>query len=320
MKNIILQSAFIVFISLLILSCDESFNPKTEFEEGYSLFCVIDGNSSYQTAYITKNYNPADLNPENYTEDKSISGAEITLTCSDTVYKFRDTTLINSEDGKGYGAYYLNNFSERGEEMFISAILPDMNTITGRIKSTKKNLTLVYSSSRDIIYNLEEGYFIGFHEKPDAFYFVPSLFINYTVSQNNIEIQKRIEVPILFYTDGDLEIPQYPDLSLREGYTYPISLIEKTLRKIADFNPSNSLIKIRNITLEILEVSDQLAAYYLLNQSFNDGYSVKIQRAKYTNVDGGNGLLGYKYKYMFNKKFHPDWQTPIINMGYIFER
>lgn len=314
MKKTISKISVVIFMITTILSCDESFSPKGEFEDGYSLFCVIDGNSSTQTAYLTKNYNPSDLNPQSYLENKSISGAELELIYPDTTYKFFDTTLTG-DDGKSYTAYNLRGFKASGGNLQVKSTMPDGKVLVSNVQSTG-NLRFTYETIRPIIYDIKGAYKIAFYDKPEPFYFSPKLFINYSVKKGNEYIPDRIEVASNYYQNGDEEIPVYPSLALRIQYFYHIINIEKTLKKITETAPDGSQFFITNLSVEILEVSEPLAYYYAITKTFNDGFTVQLNQPEYTNIEGGNGLFGYKYKSKLTVGFATEWRTIIEDMGY----
>lgn len=315
MKKIISKISVVILIITTILSCEESFSPKGEFEDGYSLFCVIDGNSSTQTAYLTKNYNPSDLNPQSYLEDKSINGADLELIYPDTTYKFFDTTLIG-EDGKKYTAYLIKGFKPTSGNLMIKSTMPDGTVLMSNVQSTG-NLRFAYETLRSIVYETKSTYKIAFYDKPDPFYFSPKLFINYHIKKGNENIYKRIEVASYYYQKADEEISFYPELAPRIQYFYYIANIEKTLKKLATLEPEGSQISIKDLTVEVLETSEPLAFYYAITKTFYDGFTVQLNQPEYTNIEGGNGLLGYKYLSKLNVGFAPEWQPVIEDMGYL---
>lgn len=316
MKKIILKISVLFIVITAFLSCDESFSPKGEFEDGYSLFCVIDGNSSTQTAYLTKNYNPSDLNPQSYLEDKSINGAELELIYPDTTYKFFDTTLTG-EDSKYYTAYNLRGFKASGGNLQIKSTMPDGQVLISNVQSTR-NLRFTYETIRPIIYDIKGAYKIAFYDKPEPFYFSPKLFINYSIKKGNAYVHYRIEVPIKYYETGDKENPIYPPLASRIEYFYRIASIEKTLRKIKEVSAESSQIFIIDLSVEVLETSEPLAYYYAITETFNDGFTVQLNQPEFTNIEGGNGLFGYKYMSKVTVGFAPEWRPVIEDMGYMF--
>ena len=303
------------FLLIILVGCDDSFSPKGEFEDGYSLFCVIDGNLLTQRAYLTKNYNPQNLTPETYDEDKSISGAELNLSYPDTSYTFLDSVLYSENDEKKFNAYFVKNFRSKGSNLFIKAVMPDGVELTSSLSCTK-DLKFSYESIKGIKYDLEEIYTVAFYDKPEAFYFNPKLFINYSVRIGNEDIIKRIEVPKRYVVKNDSELPVYPELALRNEYYYSILIIEKTLRKITEFEQKNYQIIIKNLSLEVLEVSYPLAVYFEKNKTFSDGFTIKAQQPEFTNIKGGNGLFGYKYTSKLDVGFAKEWEKIFIDMGY----
>lgn len=319
MIKAIMKYSLLFMSVLVIISCEDSFSPKGQFEEGYSFFCVINGNSSVQKAYVTKNYNPSNLAPNTFEGDKSIPDAKVMLFYKDSSFSFHDSTLLSQEDGRIYNSYFLNNFSVSENQMSITVVMNDGSVLTSNEMCTG-NLRFSYESQKNIIYDLKGTYNIAFYDKPNLFYFSPRLFINYVEKKGNENINKRIEVPRRYIPNGKDMIPVYPDLAERLEYYYPVLMIEKTIESINEITPPNSIIVIKNLTVEVLEVSAPLAAYYKINKTYNDGFTIKSQQPGYSNISGGKGIFGYKYTSELSVGLDKSWEKAIEDMGYLFQK
>lgn len=319
MKSIFIKKHTLILLLLVIVGCDDGFSPKGSFENGYSFFCIINGNTSVQKAYVAKNYNPPNIVPGTFEGEKSIPNAKVSLFYNNSSFSFYDSTLLSEEDGRVYYSYFLENFSVSENQMTIVVELDDGSVLSSNAMCTG-NLRFSYDSQKNIVYNLKDAYRVAFYDKNDAFYFSPKLFINYEEKIGNAVINKRIEVPRRYLINGNDVIPEYPDLAERLDFYYPILMIENTLNSIKESALQNSIIVINNLTLEVLEVSEPLAAYFEVNKTFNDGFTIKSQQPEYSNINGGKGIFGYKYTSVLNVGLDKSWENLIADMGYLFQR
>ena len=81
----------------LFISCDADFSPYTEFQEMYSITCLLRSDTTFQTAVLFHNYLPAQPDPNSYTNDPSIIGADIRVWYDDSVYVFRDSSETRTD-------------------------------------------------------------------------------------------------------------------------------------------------------------------------------------------------------------------------------
>ena len=58
---------------LLFLGCEENINFQTEFEEDISLFCIINGDTSYHTVVIMRSFEYKELSQNNFVENAQVS-------------------------------------------------------------------------------------------------------------------------------------------------------------------------------------------------------------------------------------------------------
>jgi len=87
----------ILFLSIIAISCEENFDPFGDYKEKYVLTCLLDGNSDYQVATLSRSYFTGSFSPYDNTTDPALEGAEIRVWISDSVYLFKDSIIERTD-------------------------------------------------------------------------------------------------------------------------------------------------------------------------------------------------------------------------------
>src|SRR5512146_1748833 len=104
---------FLIFGLLINYSCEVNFSPKGEFQQKYILTCVIRGDTSVQTATISKSYNVDGYDPYANTTDPFLKDAYIRIWAGDNVYFMKDTSIARADTSRYKGLFhffYLKDF------------------------------------------------------------------------------------------------------------------------------------------------------------------------------------------------------------------
>ncbi len=127
-----------IFLSLLSLSCQEDFSPKTDFKEQYVLSCYIDLDydqymNTQVYATVSKLYNVDGFDPSQNKIDPTVAGAEIYLNYRDILYKLQQDT--NKTETTKYGTnqiYYTTTLRNiyANYNISVSAKMPDGTMLT----------------------------------------------------------------------------------------------------------------------------------------------------------------------------------------------
>ncbi|MCX6169218.1 MAG: hypothetical protein NTX65_07760 [Ignavibacteriales bacterium] len=296
---------FIALNIIVIISCDDNVNPKTDFREVYALNCVIRGDTSFQVATITKSYNVNGFDPLTNSNDPFIKGAKIKLIYEGTgeTFLFRDTTLVRPA-GSRYTTpmsyYYIKNFKPAFESpITIEAVLPSGKVLTA------KSTTLFISRYviEDKFYNIPIatlGDFINFSWTPVTqftknaqIYYVPELVIAYAKIENGVQVELQKKVPLKYIWGDNGEIPIYP--SIQSNVTNAIFdtlTIRRSLEEISTGDPNKQNYIIHKAIFRLLIADKNLAFYYAAQKTFLDEFSVRVTQPEFTNVKGGLGIFG----------------------------
>jgi hypothetical protein len=317
MKKVI--KLIIQFLVVVIsFSCEENFSPKTDFVQQYALFCIIDGDTTYQRAIIEKSYNVEGLDPSGYTGNPFIKDADIKLIYNNIEYPLKDSvSVLNGEE---FDFYYTDSLKPEPDKVIeISAVLQGGETLTGRTITPKSaNLSFQFEDLRSDTYieQKESGLFFIWHingENSEGILYLPKLEINYYRLENGINVAHRKEVPLSYFENSGQYLPNYPIVTSENTLNYQMEAINRAMNEISDGDPDKSNYTILDAEFELLLLDNNLAPYYLSIQTFLDGYTVILDQMDYSNIEGGFGILGSFFRRVNHLSFSRDY---VMQFGY----
>lgn len=313
MKKILFLLA-IILITVLLISCEEAFNPQGDFDDQYVLNCIIKNDTTFQIATISRSYKVnKGYSTIGNVDDASVRGAKITLTCSNSlgteVYQFRDTIIERSNDTRyktPIHFYYLKNFNPSitsveinpgvfqsyGYNIKIEAVLPDGKRLTAKsftsgIDSYKVN---TYKQTNPVALGSDNLSF-GIYSNTQ-----PELLIKYSKLENGNWVDYEKLVPKYYSIEGNNEIPIYPTIEMYEPYVkYDTLTIRKTLQYLSTNDPNKQNYVIKKIVFMLNVLDNNLTSYISSQQTFRNDFSYRVTQADYTIIDGGLGVFGVMY-------------------------
>ncbi len=321
---------------LLLISCEENFNPNTDLYEGYVLSCIIRHDTTFQVATISRTYKANGLKPMNSQEDFSVRGAKITLTCSNElgteVYHFRDTVVITS-DNKQVHYYYLDNFTPSissvqvnpgvfvvyDYSMKMEAELPDGTKLTSYANSVLVNERIESDYKRKNPMQILPGKltFVTCSElmsiikgKTDI---LPEIIIYYSKKENGVWIDYQKSVPMYYSNGQGKEISVYPILESPKEYIHYDSLVVlKTLGDLSKGDADKENYIIRKVVFYLHLFEPNSAHYLTIQQTMQNEFSLRTTQLSFTNIRNGGGIFGA----MFTLKDELKLDDMIKSIGY----
>jgi len=283
----------LVFVSL---SCDENFNPFGDYKERYILTCLLDGNTNFQVATLSKSYFTGSFNPYDNTTDPSLVGAQIRVWYTDSVYLFKDSTM-ERQDTSRYKTPYKFYFTDKvkptsGKTLEIEALLPSGK----RLRSTTVAPNdISFSNQNPTVIPLVNTNYLNFSWQAQSSYnfYDIRILVTYYKNENGTNIKYVKEIPIAYKTNGGIDSPIYPSAARQTNVSYPMEVLTEFLESISagDENKSNYTIEIKP-KVQVLVMDEGLSRYYSsTSQSLND-LSVRLDENDYTNIEGGYGIFG----------------------------
>ncbi len=293
-KLILVASLIISFF----ISCEENFSPKTDFKEEYILYSVINGDTTFQTAILMKNYNVEGFDPYTNSTDPQITGAKIKIYYKDQIIELRDTSVADAHQWRydtPFNFYYTDNFQpDENEEIRIEAELPNGDKISAvTVTPESKRVQFVFGSDRDV--PTDDGTIDIHWQLIDASslgqIYLPQMKIIYFTDVDGIETRFEKDVPLDYIFSNNQFIANYPQPSARNFLSFKMTAFERALAEIAGDNERINY-KIDNAVFELLILDDNLIPYYLTTETFLDGFTIIVDELEYTNVQGGLGVFG----------------------------
>jgi hypothetical protein len=304
----------------VFISCDADFSPYSEFQEKYSLTCILRSDTTFQTAILSHNYLADQPDPNSYTNDPSIVGADVRVWYNDSVYVLSDSSETRTDSSRykePFRYYYNNHFIiNPNEEIEIEVLLPNGRRLYS-FSVTPKDI--IFSDGSDVIIPPVNSDFVNFIwlASEQGAYFSPKFEIKYLQVVNGIQVLKTIEVPIKYVTRNGNLTPLYPEASNRTNIVYSMESIALTLEKIAEGDPDKQNYSVFQTPLfKLLAFDAALSRYTSSTSQSLDDLTVTLNTADYTNINGGFGIFGSYIKKNYSSiKFQ---QNFIESFGYNF--
>lgn len=305
MKKILL----LLIIFIVLISCEENFNPYSELKERYVLNCIIRGDTTFQTVTLTKNYQIENFDPYSNTEDVNVKNALIRIwNGKDKVTLLRDTTIERKEGDKYKTPYTVFKTNEmmpnpnspieieailpNGKRLYSSAKVPDAINIT----ETLSDKVIPPTDSKKYIK-------ISWVTNENNPVFIVRLVIYYFKHENGIKTRNLMVVPINYIQYQNEWIPNYPKPITEQAYSVDMNTINKSMELIAKDDPNKSNYEILSCILEVVSLDPELRKYYFATARSRDIYSIKLDETDYTNINGGYGVFGVYMRTYWVLKF-----------------
>lgn len=292
---------FLINVALLI-SCDDNVNPKAEFKEIYVLNCVLRADSNYQIATVSKSYDVDGYDPNTNKIDPFIKGAKIKVYYLDSVFVFKDTSTARSSDSKyttPINFYYNKKLKPTAySQLKIEAELPNGKKLFATTESFFLNLlyfgktvdTYPPINSNKITFNWDK---ISGDQFNSTIYFAPELAIVYSKLENGIWNRYYKKVPIRYTENSPDKQPIYPEISVgKNSVSFDTLAFGVAFREIEKNINQRKNYKIEKALFRLLILDKNLAAYYSLQKTFLDEFSVRVNQPDFTNINGGLGIFG----------------------------
>lgn len=307
---------FFAFSSFLALSCEEDFNPKGEVTDKYILNCIIRGDTTVQTAFLSKNYTVDGYDPLTNTTDPSVRKAVIKVWEGDSVYIFKEGTFIRSDSSrygsKGY-CYNTKYLPSVNKPIEIEALLPNGKRLKGSTKIPSK-IFIDYTHTDTICPPVgKNNVFTAWISDETSVMFLPLFKLIYFKNVNGTDVRYEKPIPIGYKNKDGKSVAIYPKGILTSSYAYDMEAINRAMRDISEGDPNKDQYKILSLIIEITVLDRNLSAFYSSGHLQSDGYSITVDQADFTNITGGLGIFGSYIKRVTSIRISKDY---IKSFGY----
>jgi hypothetical protein len=311
---------FFILFGFALISCEEDFNPYGEYYERYAFTCILKSEQYYQVATLLKSYRPDGYDPNTYSEDPSVIGADIRVWYNDSVFVFRDTSVarIDTSRYKTPFSYYYNDKFRVGNRKTIEleVLLPNgkrmrsSSMTPGQIQFDDDSDALIPAGSSSIVQ-------VIWNQLDEGTFFSPRMTIRYKQNINGEIVEKNKDVPYKYVNQGNSLVPVYPPSSASATIVYDLSAITKALEEISAGDPNKQNYSVHQKIIFTVAAFDMPTSRYVSSTGGTiDDLTVNVDVADYTNIEGGFGLFGsYSIKNYTRLRFMEDY---IESFGYNF--
>ncbi len=283
----------LILLSLLSLSCQEDFNPKTDFKEQYVLNCYIDLDydrymNTQVYATVSKLYNVDGFDPSQNKIDPSVSGAEIYLNYRDILYKLQEDT--NKTVVTKYGTnqiYYYANLQNiyPSYNVSLTAKMPDGKVLTAQTQLLEaQQFTYSYDFRNDFTTKINRFYWgdaftISWITFGERLYF-PRMIIEYDKFDANGQSRLyRKEVQCTFVKKQDQMMPVYPTFTTGGSISFDYSAIDSAMVQISQGDNNKQRYAVYSIQFQWVEMDLALSIYFESINGSVDQYSISLDQS-----------------------------------------
>lgn len=294
-------NTLLIFLPLLaFIACEEDFNPNADFIERNVLTSLLRSDTSYQVLYLSRSYEIDGTDATQHNVDPSIKGADVKMWHNGKVYPFSEGTLDridNSRYDTPVNFYYNDSLElKAGEQIEVEALLPNGLLLTSSINVPNSN-EIKIRRTEDVIAadTAGENLLFSWSTSGDQnIVYLPILSIKYfnRFTGTGKLLGKAVPLEIQEVNGQITQIFTTP--SNNTSIAYNQSEFDVAMSEIANEETFEDLDDISVIAAELkLYIFDEnLSAYYASVGTFQDGFTIKVDQADYSNVDGGFGIYG----------------------------
>ncbi len=308
--------AMLIFSALLITftSCEEDFNPKTEFKQKYVLNCIIRGDTSFQTATVLQSYPHEEINSSYNYPRTFVKAEEVKLWVENRkVYFFRDTIHIIEDSQFIY--YYIDNFEiVAGDSLKLRAVMPNGEVLWAWTRMpNSSDWNIAGSDSIIPVVGKPNFIFSWFEDNYNSWYLL-KLFITYRKESDPENVRKTEDVPIKIKNDDNKISPEFPGPFRSGRIVFHNEGLIYAMEKISQNDPNKSNYIIYGAKIELLVFDRNLSIYYSNSKGYLDDYTIRVDQTDFTNINGGFGIFGSYFKQVRGIRIDREF---IKSFGYI---
>lgn len=296
---------FIIYsIPLFLCSCDESFNPKTDFEEKYVLFGVVEYSPQTPSislkAAVLRTFDSEGFDPSVSHTDHSVQGCVITLTIGDKEFKLSEDSLrFVTQSFRPKYSYGVSGFSfTRNQELKLKAVLPNGKVLTSKTRIPEPLSLLEFSFPFNSGVHTKLNQFIWGDtwkinwDSYDDYLFFPRLTLNYWIKTDSSTKYKTAEIPLKYIKKNGRHEPVFPFYTWEKQTEYSFDCIDSVMTQISAGDTAKSRYIIHSMSFGMLEFETNLSSYFSSTNGYLDNFSIRLDESVYTNISGGIGVFG----------------------------
>ncbi len=293
--------------------CNEEFSPKVPGGNRYYLFCIVNvtpRGGDAQFAVVDRMYDVEGLNPAQNTVDPFVAGTEIRLSVRGQEYVFKRGTMARLDTSRY--TTRVHYYSATGitivafDVVSVQAVLPDSTVLSAATLVPGFRPTESTPQYANGVTTLLNRYILGDKWVLDwenlvseEHLFFPRLTLTYTITDSTGLRFFVKPVPLKYVEHNGQYLPVYPSPQTTPSLEVEFDALDRFMQSLGEGVTDKSTVHVQSITLRIIECDPALARYYSSVNGYMDQFSVRLDERTYTNIRGGDGILGSTYTSQF---------------------
>lgn len=129
--------------------------------------------------------------------------------------------------------------------------------------------------------------------------FFPRLTLAYSITDSTGVRSFVKPVPVRYVTHGGSFLPVYLSSQTTPALEVEFDALDRFMQSIGEGVTDKSTVHVQSLSLRIVECDPALTRYYSSVNGYMDQFSVRLDERTYTNIRGGDGILGSSYTSQF---------------------
>lgn len=320
-----LRNIYLLFTLLIsacfFYSCEDSVSPNGPFSADYSLNCILNSDTTFQTAFISSSYAIENYSALNNVEDPALEGAAVTLIVANAgasrVYNMQEGTT-NRTDTSRYKTplkyYYVDNYKPSDlDRVYITANLKNGTVLKSNLLIPKVSLFRMnyfnvapFNPINVMHSNWILSWLYNDINYATDYFFYYKLQLVYSKADNPEKLFK-VKIPLYYSLNSGILLPIYPKLTRDRSAKYSPESVIEALNSISKGDPDKGNYIIHECEFSNQIVENNLAGYIYAVQEFMDEFSIRIDPTEASNIQNGYGIFGAyalrKYKVQILKSY-----------------
>ena len=316
-KSFLLTAACLLLV--LLVSCDESFNPSAAFQPRMVVYSILTTESDTQYVRVYSSYNSPDYDPTKNPEEISVKDAQVNVTENGgSTMGFQPFTIDRSDTSHyksaitAYRAYPFRPEREKTYTLTVSSASLGTATATTTVPG-RGSILVVNEFVLSSPLSTRSDFGVQATLSPEAKGFLVRIYVDYLYSLDNTNYRmKRFEIPLarrVISCFWGLFEESYPHPKRRStptnapwgsNYTQyggPVEALPySTLAYLAKlsyiYDREGEGIRFQHAVVYLVQFDVPLWNYYGVANMFQDPFSVRLDEASYTNIKNGTGVFG----------------------------
>ncbi len=297
---------FLCCAALLVVSCDEAFDPHGEFVERPVMYCVMEVNGIFslsQEAILSHTVPGKELlHPAGVGSQPFIRGAEVILTTTTADVELVETverTNVGTPEQAVWVSYRASRVPVKpSQPTSITATLPDGRVLRA---STVAPPYLYFELS----YRYPHGFTTAINPltrglvwtfswaAPEGLLHIPELTLLYSVLRADSSVAYRArQIPQRTVIVGGDENPVYPQPMFERSVGFEFAAIDSVFARLGREEGDYREIRIQSLRMSVLTYDAPLGRFFTSVHGALDPYSIRVDQTVYSNISGGIGVFG----------------------------